>query len=83
MQFPCFGAVVITFMERPFLDFAFSLGKLDVMSIGPGDASIGSAVSNMIKNIVDSMMVFPKKMVIPILYEQDVLVRLAFKFTLR
>lgn len=66
-------------MEKPFLDFAFSLGKLDVMSIGPGDANIGNAVSNMIKNILDSMMVFPKKMVVPILYEQDIMVRESFK----
>lgn len=65
---------MFTFMEKPFLDFAFSLGKLDVMSIGPGEASVGAAVSNTIKNVLDSMMVFPKKMVIPILAEQDVMV---------
>lgn len=62
-------------MEKPFLDFAFSLGKLDVMSIGPGDANIGAAVSNVIKGILDTMMVFPNKMVVPILLEQDMLVR--------
>lgn len=73
-QFPCFGAIVFTFLEKPFLDFSFSLGKLDVMSIGPGEASVGAAVSNMIRNILNGMMVFPKKMVIPILPEQDVLV---------
>lgn len=61
-------------MEKPFLDFAFSLGRLDVMSIGPGEASVGAAVSNMIKGIVTNMMVFPQKLVIPILYEQDILV---------
>lgn len=61
-------------MEKPFLDFAFSLGKMDVMSIGPGDANIGAAVSNMIKGILESMMVFPQRMVVPILEEQDIMV---------
>ncbi|CAM9695456.1 unnamed protein product, partial [Ectocarpus sp. 13 AM-2016] len=28
--FPCFGAVVLTFMEKPFIDLSFKLGKLNV-----------------------------------------------------
>eukprot|EP00903_Cladosiphon_okamuranus_P007574 g7348.t1 len=71
--FPCFGAVVLTFMEKPFIDFKFKLGKLNVMSIGPGDMNVGALVSDTIKNIVTNLMVFPVKMVIPILYEQDIL----------
>lgn len=67
-------------MEKPFLDFSFSLGKLDVMSIGPGDASIGAAVSNVIKNVLDGMMVFPKKMVVPVLMDQDLLVSPSRRF---
>lgn len=66
--------VVLTFMEKPFIDFKFKLGKLNVMSIGPGDMNVGALVSETIKNIVTNLMVFPVKMVIPILYEQDILV---------
>lgn len=62
-------------MEKPFIDFNFSLGKLEVMSIGPGDMNVGNLVSETIKNIVTNLMVFPVKMVVPILYEQDILVR--------
>ncbi|CAM9588242.1 unnamed protein product [Discosporangium mesarthrocarpum] len=69
---PCFGALMVTFMEKPFVDFSFKLGKLDVMSIGPGEASIGNAVSNLIKNIVSNMMLYPAKMVIPMLDDVDV-----------
>lgn len=61
-------------MEKPFIDFKFSLGKLEVMSIGPGDMNVGNLVSDTIKNIVTNLMVFPVKMVVPILYEQDILV---------
>ncbi|CAM9659324.1 unnamed protein product, partial [Hapterophycus canaliculatus] len=71
--FPCFGAVVLTFMEKPFIDFKFKLGKLNLMGIGPGDMNVGALVSDTIKNIVSSLMVFPVKMVVPILYEQDLL----------
>ena len=61
-------------MEKPFIDFKFKLGKLNVMSIGPGDMNVGALVSETIKNIVTNLMVFPVKMVVPILYEQDILV---------
>lgn len=61
-------------MEKPFIDFKFKLGKLNVMSIGPGDMNVGALVSETIKSIVTNLMVFPVKMVIPILYEQDILV---------
>lgn len=60
-------------MEKPFIDFKFSLGKLNLMGIGPGDMNVGALVSDTIKNIVSGLMVFPVKMVVPILYEQDLL----------
>lgn len=60
-------------MEKPFIDFKFKLGKLNLMGIGPGDMNVGALVSDTIKNIVSSLMVFPVKMVVPILYEQDLL----------
>lgn len=59
--------VAITFMEKPYIDFKFQLGKLNVMAIGPGDMNVGALVSSTIKNIVTGLMVFPVKMVIPIL----------------
>lgn len=69
-----FREVVLTFMEKPFIDFKFKLGKLNVMSIGPGDMNVGALVSETIKGIVTNLMVFPVKMVVPILEEQDILV---------
>lgn len=74
-QFPCFGMVNLTFMEKPFINFDFSLGKLELMSIGPGDMNVGNLVSDIIKNIITDLMVFPAVLPIPILDNQDVQVR--------
>lgn len=82
-QFPCFGAVLLTFMEKPFIDFKFSLGKLDVMSIGPGDMNVGNMVGDIIHNAIKDMLVFPKKMPVPILYDQDICVSGGFAGTRR
>ncbi|CAM9882601.1 unnamed protein product, partial [Chrysoparadoxa australica] len=69
---PIFGALALTFMEKPFIDFTFKLGALDVMSLGAGDYSIGNTVSNIIKDVMQGLMTFPKKLVIPMLEDQDI-----------
>ncbi|KAG5179390.1 hypothetical protein JKP88DRAFT_264267 [Tribonema minus] len=109
-KIPCFGALAVTFMERPFIDFTFKVGSLDVMSIGsgdmsvaaamsaimkslthplthlflpqvgsldvmsigPGDMSVAAAVSAIIKSTIQSMMLYPKKLVIPMVDGVDV-----------
>lgn len=81
-QFPCFGAVVLTFMEKPFINFQFSLGKLEVMGIGPGDMNVGNVVSDLIKNIISDLMVFPAKLPVPILEDQDIVVSFLYLFLL-
>ncbi len=69
---PCFGAVSVCFMEKPYVDFSLKLAGLDVMSLGPGDANVSHAVGKAIKNIIDTMMWLPKKMVIPVIEEVDI-----------
>ena len=61
-------------MEKPFINFQFSLGKLEVMSIGPGDMNVGNVVSDLIKDIIKDLMVFPAKLPVPILDGQDIMV---------
>ncbi len=70
---PCFGAVSVCFMEKPYVDFSLKLAGLDVMSLGPGDANVSHAVGKVIKNIIETMMLFPKKMVIPMIDEVDMM----------
>jgi Ca2+-dependent lipid-binding protein len=69
--FPCFGAITICFMKKPFMDFSFKVGSLDVMNLGPADYNVASVVNNIVKSIVDGMMVYPKKLVIPMVTEVD------------
>ncbi len=69
---PCFGAVSVCFMEKPYVDFSLKLAGLDVMSLGPGDANVSHAVGKVIKDIIETMMLFPKKMVIPMINEVDI-----------
>ncbi len=69
---PCFGAVSVCFMEKPYVDFSLKLAGLDVMSLGPGDANVSNAVGKVIKSIIETMMLFPKKMVIPMIDDVDI-----------
>ncbi len=69
---PCFGAVSVCFMEKPYVDFSLKVAGLDVMSLGPGDANVSHAVGNVIKNTIETMMLFPKKMVIPMINDVDI-----------
>lgn len=33
-RFPCFGAIDVTFLEKPFIDFSLKVVSFDVMNIG-------------------------------------------------
>jgi Ca2+-dependent lipid-binding protein len=58
-------------MEKPFIDFSFSVGALDVMSIGPADMNVATVVDNMVRGILEGMMLYPKKYVMPWLEDVD------------
>ena len=70
-RFPCFGAVTVCFLKKPFMDFSFKVGSLDVMNLGPADYNVASVVNNIIKSIVNGVMVYPKKLVIPMVSDVD------------
>jgi len=69
--FPGFGAISLCFMEKPFIDFSFSVGALDVMNIGPADMNVATVVDNMVRGILESYLLYPKKYVIPWLDDVD------------
>ena len=69
--FPGFGAISFCFMEKPFIDFSFSVGALDVMNIGPADMNVATVVDNTVRGILESYMLYPKKYVMPWLEEVD------------
>jgi hypothetical protein len=41
------------------------MGGLNIMSLGPGDMNVASAVSIIVKSVIEGMMLYPKKIVVP------------------
>lgn len=70
---PTFGAVSLSFMGKPKIDFSFEVGGLDIMSIGIGstDYSIAMLVGDKIKESLE-FMVYPKKYIIPMVDDCDI-----------
>ena len=70
--FPCFGAMTFTCMEKPYIDFGFKTGSVNVMNIGPGDYNVAKAVSNIIHSTLTSWLLYPNKYVMPWVEDVDV-----------
>eukprot|EP00611_Tribonema_gayanum_P017108 TRINITY_DN2965_c0_g1_i1.p1 TRINITY_DN2965_c0_g1~~TRINITY_DN2965_c0_g1_i1.p1 ORF type:complete len:919 (-),score=417.99 TRINITY_DN2965_c0_g1_i1:786-3542(-) len=70
---PCFGNLSVCFMERPYVDFTFKVGAVDLMSLGPTELNIASAVSAVTKMVLQDIVpvLYPQKMVIPIIDPKD------------
>jgi len=62
-DWPCFGAISISFVGKPDIDFSLKAAKMDIMSI-PG---VGSWLEGFIKDTLVWLMVWPTVMHIPIL----------------
>ena len=69
--YPGFGAISFCFMEKPFIDFSFSVGSFDIMNIGPSDMNVATVVDGVVRNILNSYMLYPKKYVMPWLEDID------------
>jgi Synaptotagmin-like mitochondrial-lipid-binding domain/C2 domain len=59
---PGFGAISISFVQKPILDFDLSALKVNIMNL-PG---VSTWVSDAIKDGISASMVWPKKLVIPV-----------------
>jgi Ca2+-dependent lipid-binding protein len=44
-RFPCFGAITVTCMRKPFVDFSFKVGSLDVMNIGAAEYNVAGVTT--------------------------------------
>mmetsp|Transcript_3345 Transcript_3345/g.5234 ORF Transcript_3345/g.5234 Transcript_3345/m.5234 type:complete len:960 (+) Transcript_3345:112-2991(+) len=71
-RFPCFGAITVTCMQKPFVDFSFKVGALDVMNIGAAEYNVAAAVNNIIRSILTTIALYPSKFVIPMVPDVDV-----------
>jgi hypothetical protein len=72
--FPCFGAMTFTCMEKPFIDFGFKTGSLNVMNLGAGEYNVAVAVKNIIHSSLTSSLLYPNKYVMPWVEDVDVAV---------
>lgn len=75
-QIPGFGAINLTCMKAPYVDFSVKVGAVDVLNVGPSDLSIGTYVRNMIRSIVCNMMLYPKSMCIPLVDDKAMIAEL-------
>ena len=70
---PTFGAVSLSFMGKPKIDFSFKIGGLDMMSVGIAstDFSVATLVGDYMKSCL-GFMVYPKKFIIPMVDDVDI-----------
>jgi Ca2+-dependent lipid-binding protein len=70
---PTFGAVSLSFMGKPKVDFSFKIGGLDMMSVGIAstDFSVATLVGDYMKSCL-GFMVYPKKYIIPMVDDVDI-----------
>ncbi|GAB5036831.1 plant synaptotagmin, partial [Nannochloropsis oceanica] len=69
---PGFGAIAITFMEEPFMDFSFKIANMDVMAVGAPDMSVADMVTDIIKeNVLKGLLLYPAQLVIPMIADID------------
>ncbi|CAM9162308.1 unnamed protein product, partial [Ectocarpus fasciculatus] len=69
-KLPGFGAINLTCMKAPHVDFSVKVGAVDVLNVGPSEMSIGTYVRNLIRNIVCNMMLYPKSICIPLMEDK-------------
>ena len=63
--FPCFGAIDICLVRKPFIDLSLKIGNLDVMNLPSGTTEPHTnLVGDIIQNIVKDLLVYPKKMTV-------------------
>ena len=70
---PAFGAISLSFMGKPHVDFSFQVGGIDVMNIGIAstDYSVAMLVGDYMKSSLE-FMVYPKKYIIPMIDDCDI-----------
>jgi hypothetical protein len=61
---PCFTALSITCMKKPFVDFSLKVAGLDIMNIGAGDYNIMGLVRSTIHNALSSTLLYPERIIV-------------------
>lgn len=68
----CFEFLTVSFVKEPKINFSLKLSSLDVMNIGiSSDYNLTAIIEELLKSILSSIMVYPKKIIIPMYAEAD------------
>jgi hypothetical protein len=72
-KMPGFRALSVTLMSKPHIDFSLKVASLDIMSIGAGsDFNVTSLVQEIINSHLVPILLFPRKLVIPMQPNDDI-----------
>lgn len=66
---PCFRAMSVTCMKKPEVHFSLKVASLDFMNMGPADFNVTSLVRIAIDSVLQDIVVYPKKIIIPLVSE--------------
>jgi Ca2+-dependent lipid-binding protein len=68
----CFEFLTVSFVTEPKINFSLKLSSLDVMNLGfSKDYNVTAIVEQLLKSILSSIMVYPKKIIIPMYPDAD------------
>lgn len=68
---PPFEAISITCMKKPAIDFNLKIANLEILNLGPANFNVLTLVRNVINAALTEAMLYPKKMIIPIVSNVD------------
>lgn len=66
---PCFRAMSVTCMKKPEVHFSLKVASLDFMNMGPADFNVTSLVRTAIDSVLEDIVVYPKKILVPLVVE--------------
>lgn len=63
---PCFQAISITCMKKPFVDFSLKIANMDVMNFGAANYNLPTLLRHVIHSALTETALYPKKIIVPI-----------------
>jgi len=76
---PLYQVLLVSCMSPPSLDFSFKIANLDLMNVGLSVVSVKSAVQNVLNSILSDLIVYPKKICVPLCEDADLAAHLETK----
>lgn len=62
---PCFKAISVTCMKKPYVDFSLKIAKVDIMNLGAANYNLPTLLRHVIHMALTETALYPKKIIIP------------------